>query len=332
MANDRARDNDESHNKIILKKTLMGDPKPDILNESATSHTIEKQPNIKTALREYIATDIPSWKKNPQDTMRKFGRILRQQHPNIEENLRIIHANPYYQSSSKYYSSKSDSFEVRTLNKKEALGLRKSWSLLNLKSFKNRTGIQLDYLDKTENISTGLVRTNSFNTRHDLKSAKIRNPIFNKFSTQKSRRSSQKSIRNLNGSSVFPPQNIINYFDAQCSSSEESSDDGDQNSEFDFKEILNGKEQTDLHNTIVKFFGAETLKWDSALNQPEGSSAQSSAAAFSMKDVMELTLLHAEQMQVLSSEYEYVLYNLGLECTKWSNKFNVKTKKIKKSF
>jgi len=65
---------------------------------------------------------------------------------------------------------------------------------------------------------------------------------------------------------------------------------------------LSTKDQVSLHNTIVKFFGAEQLKWNE-LNE-DSKQPLDSGAKFSMKDVMELTLLHAQQMQVLSDTYE----------------------------
>lgn len=75
---------------------------------------------------------------------------------------------------------------------------------------------------------------------------------------------------------------------------------------------MNEKGQETLHNTIAKFFDPQlagddltpiTSKPINDTNR-EKKAGKTSGQTFTLQDVMELTLLHAEQMRLLNAEYE----------------------------
>ncbi|KAJ3210133.1 hypothetical protein HDU67_005634 [Dinochytrium kinnereticum] len=83
--------------------------------------------------------------------------------------------------------------------------------------------------------------------------------------------------------------------DSYSSGSENSTTDDSAASDYEYFGNINSEE---LGETLSKFIG------DSHESQSESTGLDTQKGCFSLQDVMELTLLHAQQLQLLQSEYE----------------------------
>lgn len=138
--------------------------------------------SLKDSLKEYISNEDPSWKQDAKQILRKFGRLLRSQYPNIIENLKTIHRKPFasYRGSIAYESARNYSF-INVVHPRNRKGLRSSWSCIDLKTFRNTQGVDLDgsvdRLGQEGESRVIHIRSNSFNTRFDLRNSNLRRKI-----------------------------------------------------------------------------------------------------------------------------------------------------------
>ncbi|KAJ3227811.1 hypothetical protein HK099_000065 [Clydaea vesicula] len=308
--------------------------------DSSQNFNVNSSKNLKENINEYIATETPSWKKDQKETVKKFARLLRKQHPEVIKNLKLIHDKQFKYSnfdSTKYLSQEKGSYiESKNPDKK----LRKSWSLIDLKTvekleeevrskYPKDSNFEKSYIAKqsagterifenailNQNTEKGegeviaypekpnktLLRCNSYNAIHVWKNPKLTIP----FDSRKNQKKPSKSARK--GSNIYVQSDALNaqLSDASSSYSSSSSDDSSDSDSRDYENYLTEKDQVSLHNTIAKFFGADNLKWnEEEISDDLNTKKHAKATHFSMQDVMEITLLHAQQMQMMSTLYE----------------------------
>ncbi|KAJ3048385.1 hypothetical protein HK097_010621 [Rhizophlyctis rosea] len=263
-----------------------------------------------SSAREYITEDSPSWRRKAKTLVRKFTRILRDQHPGYEQTLARIHRRPFPTPvQPKYLSPQAGSIIDR---QPRICSLRKAWSLVDLRIFHSETtDAELSHLGRksTPDDPPKLVRSNSYNVLHCLSgNARLRSPmepipkderererergLWRAMAVQRERARSSSRGRSAR-------QKYEDDSDDDCS-------DEDDYETFD-ERYMQEFDDKEMQETINRFidehpFGpsdAGANEFNGAMDAVDGSKEQ-----FTLQDVMELTLLHAQQMQILQTEYE----------------------------
>ncbi|KAJ3038756.1 hypothetical protein HDV00_000330 [Rhizophlyctis rosea] len=244
-----------------------------------------------SSAREYITEDSPSWRKKAKTQVRKFNHMLRDQYPSYETILGRAHRRPFPQPvQPKYLSTQAGSIIDRP---KRIPNLRKSWSEIDLRVFHE------DTLD-TELQQLGKPRTPTDPLRMDERERERERGIWRAMAVQRERARSVSRGRSAKRS----------YDD----SDEEESDDDDY-STFD-ERYMTEFDDEQMQETINQFidehpFGpSEERDFSEIMNDVDGSKE-----CFTLQDVMELTLLHAQQMQILQTEYEDRVETLNKQIT-----------------
>lgn len=188
---------------------------------SAQSETMESGNNLslKESLQGYVFEE-PSWKIDAKQVMRKFGRLLRKQFPNIIDNLHSIHNRPFaaYSGSIRYESSNNYSFiEAQPTTKKKPM-LRSSWSCIDLQTFRNKKGVNLEDPSNDQEEPQRHVRSNSFNARFDLRDSRPRKRI---------------------GKMKDRPESVASGSEGEYTS-EDDQDSESASEDFDFEEVRPG--------------------------------------------------------------------------------------------
>ncbi|KAJ3027920.1 UNVERIFIED_CONTAM: hypothetical protein HDU68_002834 [Siphonaria sp. JEL0065] len=261
--------------------------------------------NVKQEVKTYISEKNPSWFNKAKTRVNQFTKVLSKHHPKYQEKLIRLHRYPYPVRNNlvKYISQRSDTLILRKLRKPN---MPRSWSLINLSKF-DKKGIEIGASDtgignvladskiaaEIRRNPLSVIRSNSFNLFSELHFSSLKHPevllginivdSLERDYEHDVNRSRTVSEDELDEEYVEDREGFsdVNYF-------------GDFDSEM-VDEMIDkymnpySKDKSDLPNE------------NDIIHSTDDDSAKDT---FTMQDVMELTLLHAQQMHLMQKEYE----------------------------
>ncbi|KAJ3093432.1 hypothetical protein HK100_006616 [Physocladia obscura] len=231
--------------------------------------------NMKQEIKEYISTKSPSWFKRARTRVAQFTNVLERHYPRYRAKLMRRHRNPFKNlalSPSAYVSLRNGSFILR---KRVKPNMPRSWSLIDTAEFGRRR--------------KNLVRCNSFDALTGIEDAEVKKPEV----------MLGAKMRDV-GLSVGTTRDGMVTDDEL---DEEYAGDSDAFSDFNYVGEFDSALVDDL---IDKYMNPQSKDPE---NQPATENSiidneENKSGTFSMQDVMELTLLHAQQMHLMQKEYE----------------------------
>ncbi|KAJ3083348.1 hypothetical protein HDU99_010720 [Rhizoclosmatium hyalinum] len=261
--------------------------------------------NVKTEIKSYISDKRPAWFKKAKTRVNQFTTVLLKHHPRYQEKLTRLHRYPFCKRDQlfKYVSQRSDTLILRKLRKPN---MPRSWSLIDMREFngkgirigtgKNGSGNVLADPELAAQVARdkfSLVRSNSFNLFSELHFSSLKYPeVLLGINMQDIGQDFQQD----------PMRSKVVSDDELDEEYQEDPDDwlSDVNYFGDFDSEM-------VDDMIDKYMNPHTKEKSELptegdiLNPTEGDADKDT---FSMQDVMELTLLHAQQMHLMQKEYE----------------------------
>ncbi|KAI9003241.1 hypothetical protein BC832DRAFT_560295 [Gaertneriomyces semiglobifer] len=223
----------------------------------------------KSAIRESLQQSTPMYKHTPMRLFNRFRTLLRAHHPDLALRLSLQHRHPFRPPRPLYLSLTTRTVAYPTPNK----SLRRGWSACDL--------------DKGYAETKRLVRSNSDGALEVVRGGKVL-------------KRGERALMPRFGT-VWP-----------VSSAGEGEDEDEDEVEWVGEELeyeawdehfsLLQSAGTDLSDTVNRFMETTPmLKRDTT--SPQTPHLPTDKSSFTLEDLMELTLLHAQQMQLLQTEY-----------------------------
>ncbi|KAJ3352960.1 hypothetical protein HDU83_007476 [Entophlyctis luteolus] len=238
-------------------------------------------------IQQYIATPTPSWFKQARTAVSDFTTILTRHFPHYREDLMRLHQNPYPRHATHTLHTQAyASVQKGTISIRRAIkpNLPRAWSLPDLRKFTRRDSV------------APRLRANSANmvTSSLLLRMRVRN-IPALLATPEDA-ADDGDYRNV-ARHITPPKSPSDGLCTDDDLHEKAESHRDFGSEY-FGEF-DSRMIDDLIERYMNPTNEKILEQDII-----GSSEDPQGDTFTMQDVMELTLLHAQQMHLMQKEYE----------------------------
>ncbi|KND02215.1 uncharacterized protein SPPG_09051 [Spizellomyces punctatus DAOM BR117] len=244
---------------------------------------------LRASIREYITQDTPTWRRKAKDLVKQFQSILEMQHPNLIALLGHFHRRPVPKPAQPVYiSSHSGTIISRSA---KVPNLRASWSMLDLRQFSKMEN------EEEESKQRVLKRSNSSGVLFALgKDPKLRRPLPGAAIGRREKIHSGGPVPH--GSGAFRNAG----FD---SPSEERREDTEASTfSLRYLDSIGEAEMKEIINSFIDEHPMKIPADGNLIDQDPSTKASIHKETYTLQDVMELTLLHAQQMQLLQSEYE----------------------------
>ncbi|KAJ3321920.1 hypothetical protein HDV06_003786 [Boothiomyces sp. JEL0866] len=261
--------------------------------------------NLKQLIKDEILDELP-WKRQARGIIRAFKLLLKKQHIHLQSILKDYLIRPFVNYPNiVYLSTKSGTF----IQPKKEFPLVRSVSLPDLNEFYKKEEQYIEYNNWLNDMNKSVefdkfgnaledasktkpnplrkhVRSNSFNCYYELnKSTTVSN--------------NANSANNINGLRV----------EGDDSSSEASIESADTDVDYEkkdekyFKALLNTPDFSTAVNDFINRHSV--ISGNPIVNEEEMmQSFEESKETFNLKEVIELTLLHAQQLHNIQQEYE----------------------------
>ncbi|KAI8929926.1 hypothetical protein BC831DRAFT_441618 [Entophlyctis helioformis] len=279
---------------------------------------------LKSTIQSYIV-DEPEWRKNARTLVKRFKSLVRKNHPGLKKIMPQILQRPLPGPSPRlqYLSTKTSTIVIRKRpfpipraischNFRELADYQQEMDSLReqeeARSLSKSRGPQVDEFGlEIENaapdadlgdltslrMSNPLLRSNSYNTLSELgKRAQLKHPL-------------------IKGRTEYDPDTYEVDFEDEYDSDEMLSEDDDASDDYsDIDEkYFKRFHQEDIQEVISSFFDTHPNKEREM--QADGKPQEEDVTQhidtdkefFTIQEVIELTLLHAQQMHILQSEY-----------------------------
>ncbi|KAI8615955.1 hypothetical protein BC830DRAFT_244398 [Chytriomyces sp. MP71] len=239
-------------------------------------------------IRAYLLQSKPAWLRKAKSRVNQFTQLLRRNYPRYEERLTRIHRHPFAppRKLTKYLSITMDTIHLRRLRPRN---MPRCWSLLDIRHFH----AQLPGRRKVGRAKEGeVVRCNSFGFVSELKYARIKRPEV------------LLGVHMKETGAVDPLRSQLVTDDER---DEEYEDDSDAFSDADY---FGDFESAMMDELVERYMNPIKDKSDLLIEGEILNDHEAAKDGFTMQDVMELTLLHAQQMHLMQKEYEDRIHSL----------------------
>ncbi|KAI9102454.1 hypothetical protein DFS34DRAFT_609210 [Phlyctochytrium arcticum] len=281
--------------------------------------------HLKSHLLEYVTEQDPTWRRKAKSLVQRFQVLLDRHHPNLVNALGQLHRQPHRRAPQAIYlSMQTGNIIPRT--KRALEGLRRSWSMVDLAraAEEEKGGVAAGRNHISGATSGQLRRSNSFAAIHHFGwNARLRRPVphvpFGQRAPRGKRRE-RSEHRRRRESRDHPQGKTVNHEShSQPLSGAEGvgrhgsiwgdSDDSSTTDESDFGELgymedIDEEGMQELINNFIDQHPMESSEAGKLAGQAIISMDSNEKGTYSLQEVMELTLLHAQQMHLLQSEYE----------------------------
>jgi hypothetical protein len=276
---------------LVLEKAKKEEQEADIEIEGKSKGKIDWLKLKHDILNGII--DEPVWRLDLRSVIIKFKNLMSQQHPGWRQILQ----NPWYKKGIPYLSSRTG-----TCRPKKKKGLPKSTSLPNLKEFYRHEKDYLEYnqwVDAKQheevddmgkiisnhepNPLRARVRANSYNAQYDL-----------------------IEIQAI----IDEPANDINQMHIEDDAKELDIQEEDLDFTIPDQEYYKSVMTPEAHEAIMKLLQRQRVQ--GVQKEDDKKNIADDKDSFNLQEVMELTLLHAQQLHVMKEDYEYVCFFLSI--------------------
>ncbi|KAI9332341.1 hypothetical protein BDR26DRAFT_869333 [Obelidium mucronatum] len=261
--------------------------------------------NEKQEIKAVISEKNPSWFKKAKSKANQFTKVLLKHHPKYIEKLTRLHRYPYVQRNNvlKYVSQRSDTLILRKLRKPN---MPRCWSLIDTERF-GKKGIEAG----TSDIGHGNVLTNPQLISQIRKSrySIVRSNSFNLFS--------ELQFSSLKHPEVLLGINMVDELErdfnhdpnrsramSEDELDEEYIEDGEGLSDINYFGDFDSEMVDEMIDKYMNPYAKDKADLPNETDIINATEDESAKDTFTMQDVMELTLLHAQQMHLMQKEYE----------------------------
>ncbi|KAJ3415368.1 hypothetical protein HDV05_005105 [Chytridiales sp. JEL 0842] len=268
-----------------------------------------RQATAEEGIKAYIAQDQPSWMAKAKTLVDKFVSILKRHHPKALPKLSHLHKRPFRPPLNvKYLSSETKTLHLRTL---APPNMPQRWSLVDISKLDAEYRRQQQFSSMKSairNVEPRLqagkyarLRCNSYNALHDFRHCALVEP----FGRKKTQGGASKDSFSVESLFERSKGNLgVDKPVARVNTGEEADSETDSIAEEDSDfEYFTNMDPIAMNETVGKMLDMRKADVDTT-GEEEAAMLNSKKGYFSLQDVMELTLLHAQQMQILQAEYE----------------------------
>ncbi|TPX61216.1 hypothetical protein PhCBS80983_g01256 [Powellomyces hirtus] len=272
---------------------------------------------IKDSIRDYIAEDRPSWKRIARDLVVTFRGLLEDCHPDFQEVLGALHRRPFPRSPAPIYLSAHTGSILQ--RERRIPRMRKAWSTPDLRALARSEALMAD---PNLLVKAGLRRSNSFATfqtfRRRGRSYTIPHPF--QFGLVPRRDNAPPTT----ALPVEPEQEQEDPLPETESEDSDPEDVVDMGGSLEDIEYMGDYDDEELEEVVNRFMEERPMVFPEEEHEGGGEGVEGGEsgvegeisaeigepmavgrkATFSLQEIMELTMLHAQQMQLLQFEYE----------------------------
>ncbi|KAJ3011207.1 hypothetical protein HKX48_006972 [Thoreauomyces humboldtii] len=238
---------------------------------------------LKDSIREYISEDRPSWKRAARELVRNFRNILQDCHPDFHNILGRLHRRPFPRRIQPLYLSEhTGSIDPRP---RRLPNLRKSWSLPDLQLI-----ARAEDRGSTAEATQTLRRSNSFGAVHQFGRRYQIRQLFEEASMERHVAMEEQE----------------RYSDRNSENSEEEDDRGmfTQEESMEGLRYMADYDEEEMQEAVNRFMEERPMVFTDDAPQDDEPTPAEKKVTFTLQEVMELTMLHGQQMQLLQFEYE----------------------------
>ncbi|KAJ3176758.1 hypothetical protein HDU87_004897 [Geranomyces variabilis] len=342
---ERTSDVEASDEQLSHASSLSGDSYSDDDGDDKAKGGSDPYGTIKDSIIDYIREERPSWKRIARDLVATFRGLLEDCHPEFHQLLANLHRRPFPRPPRLTYLS------IHThsvIHREPRVPLvRKSWSLPDMRALARR---EIADADPQMVERTGLRRSNSFGAfqrltrkgKYHLKQPFHLGLIPKRTASPKKgtkmRETSEAGGMRSEMDGVTGEMDVMarpQEGDAESTSAVEREDENDElesqpdevfDSEGPLEEIeyMGEIDDEEIEEAVNRFMEERPMTFPAENSgeqpedgidalPPEDQPVGERKVSFTLQEIMELTMLHGQQMQLLQFEYEGRIQNLTTE-------------------